>query len=311
MAGSTPGSFPGISAGPPTRLRTDGPSRAADSEHDETRHTPGYDATMTSLCDLSATKQSALIQRGELSARELLAASLARIEETNGQVNAIVTLDVEAAEQAANAADQAFAAGRLLGPLHGLTLGVKDLHATAGMRTTYGSPALADFVPDADELIVARMRAAGAVIVGKTNTPEFGAGSHTFNAVFGLTRNPYALDRSAGGSSGGSAAALACGMVSLADGSDMGGSLRNPASFCNVVGRPRTRGSHSPFRGQWGGRWPTPHCSCRFRLAPIRDRWCRCPNLDRSSLLRFPTGSTACGSRYRPTWAARSSSIPK
>src|SRR5882757_5926609 len=171
---------------------------------------------MTSLCDLSATEQSALIQNGELSARELLAASLARIEATNGQVNAIVTL---AAEAAAHAADEAFAAGRLLGPLHGLTLAVKDLHATGGMRTTYGSPALADFVPDADELIVARMRAAGAVIVGKSNTPEFGAGSHTFNAVFGLTRNPYALERSAGGSSGGSAAALACGMVSLADGS--------------------------------------------------------------------------------------------
>ena len=204
---------------------------------------------MTSLCDLSATEQSALIQNGELSARELLAASLARIEATNGQVNAIVTLDAEAAEAAAHAADEAFAAGRLLGPLHGLTLGVKDLHATAGMRTTFGSPALADFVPDADELVVARVRAAGAVIVGKTNTPEFGAGSHTFNAVFGLTRNPFALDRSAGGSSGGSAAALACGMVSLADGSDLGGSLRNPASFCNVVGH-RTSPGRVPT-------WPT------------------------------------------------------
>lgn len=204
---------------------------------------------MTSLCDLPATEQSSLIRSGELSARELLAASLARIEATNHQVNAIVTLDAEAAERAAHAADESFAAGRLLGPLHGLTLAVKDLHATAGMRTTFGSPALADFVPDADELVVARMRAAGAVIVGKTNTPEFGAGSHTFNAVFGLTRNPYALDRSAGGSSGGSAAALACGMVSLADGSDLGGSLRNPASFCNVVGH-RTSPGRVPT-------WPT------------------------------------------------------
>jgi amidase len=197
---------------------------------------------MTSLCDLPATEQSALIQNGELSARELLAASLARIEATNGQVNAIVTLDTEAAQAAAHAADEAFAAGRLLGPLHGLTVAVKDLHATGGMRTTFGSPALADFVPDTDELVVARVRAAGAVIVGKTNTPEFGAGSHTFNTVFGLTRNPFALTRSAGGSSGGSAAALACGMVSLADGSDMGGSLRNPASFCNVVGHRPTPG---------------------------------------------------------------------
>ena len=139
---------------------------------------------MASVCDLSATEQSASIQNGELSARELLAASLARIEATNGQVNAIVTLDAEAAERAAHAADAAFAAGRLLGPLHGLTLAVKDLHATRGMRTTYGSPALADFVPDADELVVARMRA-GAVIVGKTNTPSSGPG---------LTRSTRFLD---------------------------------------------------------------------------------------------------------------------
>ncbi|WP_418063366.1 amidase [Pimelobacter simplex] len=191
---------------------------------------------MTHLCDLPATEQAGLIRSGELSARELLQASLDRIGATNPDVNAIVTLDAEAAEKAATAADDAFAAGRLLGPLHGLTLAVKDLHATGGLRTTSGSPAFADHVPDADELIVERMRAAGAVVVGKTNVPEFGAGSHTFNPVFGLTRNPYALDRSAGGSSGGAAAALATGMVSLADGSDMGGSLRNPASFCNVVG---------------------------------------------------------------------------
>lgn len=204
---------------------------------------------MTSLCDLPATDQAALIRDGKLSARELLAECLARIDVTNTDVNAIVTLDIEAAERAATAADEAHSAGRLLGPLHGLTLGVKDLHATAGLRTTYGSPVLADYVPDADELLVARERAAGAIIVGKTNTPEFGAGSHTFNRVFGLTRNPYALDRSAGGSSGGSAAALTSGMVSLADGSDMGGSLRNPASFCNVVG-------HRPSPGRVPT-WPT------------------------------------------------------
>jgi amidase len=204
---------------------------------------------MTTLCDLPATEQAALLRRGELSARELLADSLARIEATNDSVNAIVTLDAEGAERAASVADQAHAAGRLLGPLHGLTFGIKDLHATAGMRTTMGSPVFADHVPDTDELLVARMRAAGAVIVGKTNTPEFGAGSHTFNAVFGLTRNPYALEKSAGGSSGGSAVALACGMVSLADGSDMGGSLRNPASFCNVVG-------HRPSAGRVPT-WPT------------------------------------------------------
>lgn len=197
---------------------------------------------MTQLCDLPATAQAELLRAGRLSARELLAACLARIEAVNPQVNAIVTLDVEAAEKAAAAADQAQAARRPLGPLHGLTLAVKDLHATAGMRTTSGSPVFADHVPEHDELVVERMRAAGAVIVGKTNVPEFGAGSHTFNPLFGVTRNPYALDRSAGGSSGGSAAALAAGMVSLADGSDMGGSLRNPASFCNVVGHRPTPG---------------------------------------------------------------------
>ena len=208
---------------------------------------------MSHLCDLPATEQAALIRAGELSARELLDASLERIEATNPQVNAIVTLDVEGAREAAAAADREHAAGRSMGPLHGLTLAVKDLHATAGIRTTSGSPAYADHIPDADELIVERMRAAGAVIVGKTNVPEFGAGSHTFNPVFGMTRNPYALDRSAGGSSGGAAAALATGMVSLADGSDMGGSLRNPASFCNVVG-------HRPSPG-------------RVPTVPVGDPW--------------------------------------
>ena len=159
---------------------------------------------MASVCDLSATEQSASIQNGELSARELLAASLARIEATNGQVNAIVTLDAEAAERAAHAADAAFAAGRLLGPLHGLTLAVKDLHATRGMRTTYGSPALADFVSGRGR-IGSGPDAGGRGDCRQDEHPEFGAGSHTFNAVFGLTRNPFALDRSAGGSSGGSA----------------------------------------------------------------------------------------------------------
>ena len=120
--------------------------------------------------------------------------------------------------------------------MHGLPFAVKDTHALAGWRTTYGSPLMADHVPAHDDLLVARVRAAGAVMIGKTNVPEFAAGSHTFNPIFGTTRNPYDLSRSAGGSSGGAAAALAAGMVPLADGSDMGGSLRNPASFCNVVG---------------------------------------------------------------------------
>src|ERR1039458_5872409 len=132
--------------------------------------------------------------------------------------------------------DGAGAGGPEPGPLHGLPVAHKDLHDTAGVRTTYGSVLFADHVPDRDALVVQRMSQAGAISLGKTNTPEFGAGSHTVNTVFGATRNPYDLSRSAGGSSGGAAAALAARMISLADGSDLGGSLRNPASFCNVVG---------------------------------------------------------------------------
>lgn len=203
---------------------------------------------MSAINDLPATTQARMLASGELSARELLDATLDRVAELNPVLNAVVSVDEESARAAAAAADEAHAAGRSLGPLHGLPLAVKDLHATAGMRTTFGSPAFADHVPDADELVVARMRAAGAIVFGKTNVPEFGAGSHTFNPVFGLTRNPYAPDRSAGGSSGGAAAALAAGLTSLADGSDMGGSLRNPASFCNVVG-------HRPSPGRVPA-WP-------------------------------------------------------
>ncbi len=179
---------------------------------------------------------AAAIRAKEISARELLELHLARIEAVNGEVNAVVSLDPERARATASAADEQLASGAPVGPLHGLPFAVKDTHAVAGWRTTFGSPVRADHVPEADELIVERVRRAGAVILGKTNVPEFAAGSHTFNPVFGTTRNPWALDRSAGGSSGGAAAALATGLVPLADGSDMGGSLRNPASFCNVVG---------------------------------------------------------------------------
>jgi amidase len=191
---------------------------------------------VTELCHRSAVELAALLRKREISARELLAAHVERIEQTNGTVNAIVTFCVERAVAEATAADEALAHGAEVGPLHGLPFGVKDTHATEGVRTTQGSPLFADFVPRSDELLVARERAAGAIVIGKTNVPEFAAGSHTVNPVFGATHNPYDLTRSAGGSSGGSAAALACGMVPLADGSDMGGSLRNPASFCNVVG---------------------------------------------------------------------------
>jgi amidase len=188
------------------------------------------------LCFLPATELAALLRRREVSAREVVRAHLDQIERVNPQVNAIVTLVAERALEEARAADDRLAAGEPVGPLHGLPMAIKDTHETAGIRTTHGSPILADHIPERDELVVERVRAAGAIVLGKTNTPEFAAGSHTFNPLFGLTRNPYDLSRSAGGSSGGSAAALACGMTPLADGSDMGGSLRNPASFCNVVG---------------------------------------------------------------------------
>jgi amidase len=188
------------------------------------------------LCLLTAVEQSRLLHDRELSAVELLDAHLAQIERVNPQVNAIVTLVPELARERAEAADRALASGEEPGPLHGLPVAHKDLALTAGIRTTQGSLIFADFVPEESSLHVERMQAAGAVTLGKTNTPEFGAGSQTFNRVFGATRNPYDLTKTCGGSSGGAAVAVACGMVSLADGSDMGASLRNPASFCNVVG---------------------------------------------------------------------------
>jgi amidase len=194
------------------------------------------EATVTELHYRSAVELAAALRSREVSAREVLQAHLDRIAATNESVNAIVTLCAERAMAEATAADDDLARGADVGPLHGLPIVVKDTHATEGVRTTQGSPIFAEFVPEADELLVARERAAGAIVIGKTNVPEFAAGSHTMNPVFGVTRNPYDRGRSAGGSSGGAAAALACGMAPLADGSDFGGSLRNPASFCNVVG---------------------------------------------------------------------------
>ena len=194
------------------------------------------------LCLRPATELAALLRTREISARELLDAHLDRIHRLNPAVNAVVTLDADAARAAADAADATLAAGDPVGPLHGLPVAHKDTHATGGMRTTWGSPLHTDTVPLRDELIVARYAAAGAIRVGKTNVPEFAAGSHTYNTVFGATHNPYRHGLSAGGSSGGAAAALAAGFVPLADGSDMGGSLRNPAAFCNVVGLRGTPG---------------------------------------------------------------------
>ncbi|MDA8371557.1 MAG: amidase [Nocardiopsaceae bacterium] len=177
-----------------------------------------------------------MLREREISAREVVSAHLERIEAVDPEVNAVVTLCADRAMEEARDADERIARGADVGPLHGLPIAHKDTHDTAGVRTTYGSPVYSDHVPERDDLIVERIRAAGAITIGKTNTPEFAAGSHTFNPVFGTTRNPYDTTRSAGGSSGGAAAALAAGLHTLADGSDMGGSLRNPASFTNVVG---------------------------------------------------------------------------
>ena len=188
------------------------------------------------ICYMTATELAARIREKDLSATEVMEAHLARIEAFNPKINAIVTFLPEAAMEGARAADGALARGLPVGPLHGLPVAHKDLALTKGVRTTFGSPIFWDFVPETDALIVERLKKAGAVTVGKTNTPEFGAGSQTFNEVFGETLNPYDTTKTSGGSSGGAAAALACGMLPIADGSDMGGSLRNPASFCNVVG---------------------------------------------------------------------------
>ena len=188
------------------------------------------------ICFLTATELSRLVRARELSAGEVLEAHLDQIDRLNPKVNAIVTLVADRAREQARAADRALAAGNEVGPLHGLPIAHKDLVWTRGIRTTFGTLACKDFVPPRDALIVERLKQAGAVTIGKTNTPEFGAGSQTFNPVFGETRNPYDTSKTCGGSSGGAAVALACGMQPLADGSDTGGSLRNPANFCNVVG---------------------------------------------------------------------------
>jgi amidase len=186
---------------------------------------------------MRATDLAAMIREKKLSAREVMQAHLLQIERVNPKVNAIVTLVEEDQLMAqARAADEMIAKGEPLGPLHGLPVAVKDLTETMGIRTTYGSPLYRDYVPDYDALVVERMKNAGAIVLGKTNTPEFGMGSHTFNPVFGATLNPYDGTKTCGGSTGGGAVALACGMAPVASGTDIGGSLRNPANFCNVVG---------------------------------------------------------------------------
>ena len=188
------------------------------------------------LCEMSAVELATRLARKQVSARDVMSAHLAQIERVNPKVNAIVTLVADQAMAAAARADEAIVRGGPVGALHGLPVAHKDLVDTAGIRTTHGSPFYRDNVPKQDALIVTRMREAGAITMGKTNTPEFGAGSQTFNTVFGATRNPYDLTKTCGGSSGGAAVAVASRMLPIADGSDTGGSLRNPPAFCNVVG---------------------------------------------------------------------------
>ncbi|MGE3276620.1 MAG: amidase [Vicinamibacterales bacterium] len=187
------------------------------------------------LIDRPATALRDLVARRQVSARELVSAALARVDQVNGPLNAVVTLNPAALDEA-DRVDAALARGATPGALCGLPVGIKDVTPVAGLRLTYGSLVHADHVATRDAVVVSRLRAAGAVIVGKTNTPEFGAGGNTFNEIFGRTRNPWDTTRTAGGSTGGGAAALASGMIALAEGTDLGGSLRIPASFCGVVG---------------------------------------------------------------------------
>ena len=191
---------------------------------------------MTEPCDLTAVEARRLIGQKRLAPTELLESCIARIEAVDHAVNAIPARDFAGARAAARRADDAVARGESLPALHGLPIGIKDLVDAAGLPTTSGSVIFRNHMPQSDERIVARVRAAGAIVVGKTNTPEFGAGANTRNAVYGATGNPFDPQKSAAGSSGGSAVALATGMLPLCTGSDTGGSLRNPAAFCGIVG---------------------------------------------------------------------------
>ncbi len=200
---------------------------------------------MTELCDRSAVELRRMIGAKEISPVELLASCRARIDRVNGAVNAIVADCFERAEAEARSAEKAVLDGVPLGPLHGLPIGIKDLVLTEGMVTTFGSPQYQNFVPEADERQVSAVRANGAIVTAKTNTPEFGAGANTVNPVYGATGNPFDPAKTCAGSSGGSAVALATGMLPLATGSDMGGSLRNPAAYCGIVGMRPTPGAIS------------------------------------------------------------------
>ena len=208
--------------------------------------------SLSEIAFLPATAAAGLIRRRELSPVELLEANRAQYEALNPTLNALVTPCWEQAREQARQAEGALRVDQeALSPLHGLTLGIKDLTLTAGLRTTFGSTLYADNVPTEDSLVISRIKAAGGIIVGKTNTPEFGFGMNTRNAVFGTTSNPWNPALTSGGSSGGSAAGLATGMFALADGSDHGGSLRGPAAFCGVVGFRTSPGRVPAYPSSW------------------------------------------------------------
>jgi amidase len=209
---------------------------------------------MSDLPDLSACELRRRIAARAVSVTEAVEACLERVGERNPILNAIVTPNPHALEEAAQL-DRRLERGEDLGPLCGLTVGIKDVTPVAGLRTTFGSPIYADYIPEEDALVVRRLREAGAVILGKTNCPEFAAGGNTFNEVFGRTRNPWDPTKSAGGSTGGGAAALASGMMALAEGTDLGGSLRIPASFCGVVGLRPSVGLVPTYPTDWA--WDT------------------------------------------------------
>jgi len=202
------------------------------------------------LMFLPAHKQRQMIVDGEISSVEMIEASLRRIAEFEPQLNAFITLDEEGALKSAEAADTKLSNGDAAGPLHGVPVAVKDLEVTKGLRTTLGSAFFNDWIPDYDSVVVERLRATGAVILGKTNTPEFGNREETFTSIAATCNNPWDIERMPGGSSGGTAAAIASGMCSIGTGSDGGGSIRLPASFCGIFGHKPTHGRIPRFGGQ-------------------------------------------------------------
>ena len=236
----------------------------------------------TDLTHNSARELAHLIKAGKVSPVEVLDAHLAAIERINPKLNAIVTLAAEQAHTAAHAAEAAVARHDSIGSLHGLPIGIKDVTLTAGIRTTFGSPLFKDHVPAEDAEVVRRLKVAGAIVLAKTNTPEFATGANTDNELFGATRNPWNPELSPAGSSGGSAVAVATGMLPLAQGTDFGCSIRIPAAFCGIVGIRPDAGPHAELSDATGvgsrpGSWsPRPHggrrshdARCHGRVQPV------------------------------------------